>query len=168
MTLSIAVAISLLVSLTTTPMLCARLSASEESEPGESPERIEADGLAAPFCAERAGVRTNARRLRPHARMGAGAYGHDSRRPVADDPRQCLPGGRRPEGILPAAGQRLDDGDHPSLASRVVSIDAPDSRRRRQHAPSGPGHRERRRGRRHRRHVKSSQAVHLPQAAHRA
>ena len=59
-TLSVAILVSLVVSLTTTPMMCARLLRAERHASAR-----------APVPRERAGVRAAAARLRAHARLGA-------------------------------------------------------------------------------------------------
>ena len=101
-TLSIAILVSLVVSLTTTPMMCARLlTARQHDAPGGS-SRLSEERL-----------RLDTRALRALARVGlpasAGHAGGDAR----DDARDGLPLRPDPEGLLPAAGHRGADRINP-------------------------------------------------------
>ena len=122
-TLSVAVAISLVVSLTTTPMMCARLL---HSEKGRRHGRAYSLDASVPSRAS-SGATTGA---------WAGCCGTGS---VTLAILLVTIGLNwylfidRPEGLLPAAGQRDDVRRHPGVAEHVVPGDAADPGRRRRH-----------------------------------
>ena len=101
-TLSASVLISLVISLTTTPMMCALLLRSEAEEAGKPPGR--AARLVRPR--RRARLERHAAHLRPQPRLGAGQQGRGDGGAAGGDRPQRLPVQRHPQGLLPAAGQR--------------------------------------------------------------
>ena len=101
-TLSVAILISLVISLTTTPMMCARLLGRDSHR---KPTRLAA-GVRAP-------LRTPAGRLRADARLVARSSAIDDDLPARDRVPERLPLHRHPEGLLPAAGYWADLRRHP-------------------------------------------------------
>ena len=114
-TLSVAVAISLVVSLTTTPMLCARLLHSERG------------GRTAGSTAGGARVRTACSRGYDRSLWWVLRHWAVTLAILLVDRRpELVPLLDRPEGLLPAAGQRDDVRRHPGVARHVVPGDAAD------------------------------------------
>ena len=100
-TLSAAVLVSLVISLTTTPMMCRLPGRPAEAATGDQqPGRRASSDAASAACA-----RVYERALR----LGAGRRAGDAGRPGRDHRAQRLSVRRRPQGLLPAAGHRPDD-----------------------------------------------------------
>ncbi len=97
-TLSVAIAISLLISLTTTPMMCALLLRSQEKEK---------HGRRLP--PQRMGLQQNPARLRALAAVGVATSAHHAAGHARHHRPHRLPLHRRAQGILPAAGHRPID-----------------------------------------------------------
>ena len=113
-TLSVAIAVSMLVSLTTTPMMCAYLL-KQHAEHGRiyQPDRED-------LPLERGYVRAHADRRAPLlVRHPDGPAGHHR--------AQRLPVHSRLEGLLPATGQRAPDGRDPGGPGHVVPGDGRDA-----------------------------------------
>ena len=136
MTLSIAILISLVVSLTTTPMMCALLLRA----------RSRPKPRAGFYRRQRARLRRDAERLRAHAALGARPSAASIMLILAGDARaQRLSVRRHPEGLLPAAGHRPDDRRHPGRPEHFVPADAAEADAVRRHHQEGSGGRHRRR-----------------------
>ncbi len=98
-TIAVAIVVSGFVSLTLTPMLCARMfeGARSDQEAEYRASRVRAD------------VRFMAPRLRMGARLGAGPQGHDAGGDALDARRHRRALYHRAQGIFPAGGYRLSD-----------------------------------------------------------
>ncbi len=133
-TLSAAIVVSLVVSLTTTPMMCARLLRDggnrEHGRLYRTSERV-FDGRACP-------VRTN-------ARLGASARAVHDAHFAGNRMYECLPVRDRSEGIFPAAGHGAIHRQHPGRSEYLVPIHAAQTRRHHEYRPAGSGRRQRRR-----------------------
>ena len=96
-TLSVAIVVSMVVSLTTTPMMCAHLLKAHESPRLALPRRTSASSTGSSTLYGR----TLSVRAAPSVRHAAGSAGHHR--------AERLPVHPRAQGILPAAGQRPHD-----------------------------------------------------------
>jgi multidrug efflux pump len=96
-TLSVAILVSLLVSLTTTPMLCARWLKPHANTAGP------------PVCLERAHVRRHAGRLSPQPGLGAAPRPADDADAGGHHRAECLSVRDCAQGLFPAAGHRPPD-----------------------------------------------------------
>ena len=130
-TLSAAVMISLVISLTTTPMMCAWLLKPGCAASDEPPGRLAR-------LAERGYDRCPSR-LRPQPRLGARRAGLVLLILVAVDRAQRLPVRQRAQGLLPAAGHRPDQGRHARRPEHLVPGDAAQAAPARRHHPARPG-----------------------------
>jgi hypothetical protein len=111
-TLSVAIAVSLLVSLTTTPMLCAKfLKSRDESRHG----RI--------YRASESAFQLAAQRVRPRPALGFAPPGADAVRGHRHLRAQHLPLHYRAQGLLSAAGHGPDG--RPTIAQRRTSASPP-------------------------------------------
>ena len=151
-TLSAAVLISLVISLTTTPMMCAWLL----QPGGHAPP---AGSRALPSAAT-SGCSAD---LRTEPRLGAGEQGLGDADPGRGDRPQRLPVQRRAEGLLPAAGHRPAERRPARRPEHLVAGDGREAAPGRRHHPprSGGGHGgrlHRRRARRRRLHVRQPEA----------
>ena len=154
-TLSIAIALSMVVSVTVTPMLCARfLKAPAEEKHGRL------------YRGERTGVRLAARSLRCGAARRPAPSVADARRHAADDRPQRLSLRRRAERILSAGGYRHVDRRGAGAPGHLVQRDAreadgadEDRRQRSWRRFGGRLHRRRQR------HDEHGAAVRQPEAA---
>ena len=99
-TLAVAIGVSLIVSLTTTPMMCAKFLRPRE--------RSGAHGWF--YNAGERAFDWLLRRLRPHAHLGAAASAADAAGHASGPSPECLPLHRRAQGLLPAAGHGPPDG----------------------------------------------------------
>ncbi len=128
-TLSLSILISLVLSLTTTPMMCARLLRAEghgpdgETRAGPPAEPADPD--------PGGGLLPAARRLRADPRGGARPSAPRAAEPARHGRPQRLPLRDRPEGLLPRAGYRADDGRHPGRPAHLVPVDGEPSSSRR-------------------------------------
>ena len=112
-TLSIAIAVSLVVSLTTTPMMCAHLLK----------EHTRAR-LAVPH--QRAVLHLDHQYVWDHALGSAGPRARDAGHPARHDRPECLPVHSRAQGLFPAAGQRTHGGPDHRRPGHFVSGHGPD------------------------------------------
>jgi hypothetical protein len=152
-TLSVAIAVSLVVSLTTTPMMCAHLL---EGAPGAR--------LALPPY--RAGIPGECRFLRRDSVGRAARRAAYAGYPAGDHWLECVPVHSCVQGILSDAGQRAHDGRHSRRSGHLVSIHGQDPAANDQYRARRPGHRHG--GRIHgRRHVQYGAHVCVAEA-HRA
>ena len=110
--LSTAILVSLVVSLTTTPMMCSRRAASQTG------------GAWKNLSLQRKDFYQLARCLRKKFDRRAAASGDHADNAVADHRVEHLPVRHRAERIFPAAGQRHDFRRHSRLAGRLVSVHA--------------------------------------------
>ena len=153
-TLSVAIVVSMVISLTATPMMCAYLLKEQRVARPDVPD-------------QRAGVRLGGGHVRQDAVGRAALSRGDAARPAGDDRAQRLPVHARAQGLLSAAGQRAHPGGDPGRPGHVVPGDGCEP------AADGRYH-PRRSGRRHgdrihgRRDVQHRAAVHLAEAARRA
>ena len=113
-TLSIAIVVSMVVSLTTTPMMCAKLLRPETDESHGSllPRRASASSTAR-WLDTRCGLSWVLR----HSRLTLAIAARDAR-------TQRLPVLGHSEGLLPAAGHRAPDGRDPGRSGHLVPGDA--------------------------------------------
>ncbi len=113
LTLSLAIGVSLIVSLTLTPMMCSRLlrEPHEKQEEGRFGRWLES------------GFSSDASRLRAHARLGTAASAPDRDDPAADDRTEYLAVHHRAEGFLSAAGHRAVDRRHPGRSEHLIPGD---------------------------------------------
>ena len=164
-TLSIAIVISMVVSLTTTPMMCAYIL-KPPRRPDEGGEAERPPGRLA--RASRARLRRRCRtstaaRLRVvlrHPRLTMIVF-------LGTDHPQHLPVRGDPQGLLPAAGHRPHHRRHPRRPEHLLPVDAAEVPPVRRHHPRGSGDRER--GRLHRRLPDQfGLPVRHPEAARRA
>ena len=157
-TLSIAVAVSLLVSLTTTPMMCAQ-PAGRRGRTAARPA----------LPAQRTWLRRPAPRLRPQSVVDAAAQGVHADAGRRHDCRERGHLRCHSEGLLPAAGHRHARRIRTGAAGHVVPGDVRAARRHRARRAGRSGGRHRRRVHRRRRHGRERRAdVHLAEAAGRA
>ncbi len=127
-TLSVAIFVSMLISLTTTPMMCAwLLKGKEEQKHGRAVRR------------ERARLPVDSRPLRDDAPLGAAPPAAHARRDARDDGGDDLSLRQGAEGLLPAAGHRPPFGLHPGRPEHVLCGDAKARRRFRGRRHEGPG-----------------------------
>ena len=133
-TLSVAILISLAISLTTTPMMCARLL---RAKAARAPGRIAA--------ASAAGVGRARRRLPEEPRVRARARRRRHARPRRDGCLNVYLYVIDSEGLLPAAGHGPAHRRDPGRPEHLVPGDAREARRLHDHRPRRPGGRERRR-----------------------
>ena len=117
-TLSVAIIVSLLVSLTTTPMMCALLL---------KPEQHTSHGWW--YRMNEQVLRMDARRLRDEPDLGTAASTQHARRDAGHHGRQHLPLRHRSQRLLPPAGHRSPQRQHPGLAGYFVSSHAPEADR---------------------------------------
>ena len=112
-TLSVAILVSLVVSLTTTPMMCARLLRPKAEQQDRTHRRV-----------ERARLRGAGRRLQ--AEPGVGARPRTCRHAGAARDRvpERLPLRDHSQGLLPAAGHGAPDRRHPGRPEHLVPGDA--------------------------------------------
>jgi multidrug efflux pump len=116
--LSTAILVSLVVSLTTTPMMCARLlRARGNDETGSSPARP-------PLSLERKCFRMGAGPLRTQPHLGIAPFGHHAGGVAHHHRREHLSLRYCTEGIFSAAGQRHRFRPNPGRAGRFVHDDA--------------------------------------------
>ena len=166
MTISIAILISLVISLTTTPMMCAVLL---RSEAGRQHGRLYQ--ISERFFERMLNL------YRANADLGAATPGNHDADPGGRPWSQFLSLRRYPERLLPAAGHRQDDRHHPGRPEHFVSADAAEADAVRLHPQAGS--RDRNRCRIHRRrpdqfriHVRlagpAEPAWHLGGSRHRA
>ena len=152
-TLSMAILVSMVISLTTTPMMCAALLRNPKSERHGRLYRWSERA----FDAVLAGYRRHAQgRSAASASDARGDPRHDG----GDDPalRQC------PQGILPAAGHGAADRLDPGRPEHLLPGDGPPADRVRGDPPEGPGHRLRPGVRRRQQHHEHGADVHHAQA----
>ena len=145
-TLSIAILISMVISLTTTPMMCAYILKPPRRRTGG---RRDGEAARPAGADQRARIHGAAERLRPHpARRAAPSAAHHDGVPRHHHP-QHLPVCADPQGLLPAAGHRPHRRRHPRRPEHLLPVDAAEVPPVRRHHPRGSGDRER--GRLHRR-----------------
>ena len=137
-TLSVAILVSLVVSLTTTPMMCARLlKAPHERRPG----RV--------FLASERAFDAMLRGYAVSLGWALRALAPDDAHPRGHHRPQRVPVRAHSEGLLPAAGHRAHDRLDPGRPGHFLPGDAAEARRLRRDRQRRPGGRER--GRLHRR-----------------
>ncbi len=112
-TLAVSILISAVVSLTLTPMMCARLPAAHAEK--EKQGRF--------YRAKRRDLRPRDRALRPDARLGARPPARDAARRRRHAGAHRHPLHRHPEGLLPGAGHRRDPGHLRGAADDLVRRD---------------------------------------------
>jgi multidrug efflux pump subunit AcrB len=110
-TLSIAVAISLVVSLTTTAMMCGSLLRPHTGEASAWPSRALA-----------AWAHRDDARVRAKPRLGAPPSANDAARDARHRRDQRRAVRRRPEGVLSSAGRRPADGNDHGLTGHLVPV----------------------------------------------
>ncbi len=135
-TLSVAVAISLVISLTTTPMMCAWLLRSEDAD-GRAGALPRPRGRFARWTLAAQGCR--AARLRACAGLGAGQQGAGHGDPAGGDRPQRVPVQPHPQGLFPAAGQRPARGRPARGPEHFVRRAGGQAAAGRGHHPQGPG-----------------------------
>ena len=155
-TLSIAIIVSLAVSLTTTPMMCAFLLG----------PRRRADGSAASERRDLFDVDT--RLVRTLADRCASTPGRDTRRDARDDACDRLPLHPDSQGLLPAAGHRGGHGIDPVRPGHFVPGDAAACSTVRRHRHARPWRGDCARVRRWRRRPELGTDVRQPEASRRA
>ncbi len=133
-TLSVAILVSLAISLTTTPMMCARLL---------RPQDEGRHGTAVPV--ERTRLRMAPQRLPAQPRLRAGARHMGDAGAAGDDYPQRLSVRDHSQGFFPAAGHWTSRRRHPGGPEHLVPGDAPEAGRLHGNRPQRPGGRERRR-----------------------
>ena len=153
-TLSVAIAVSMVVSLTATPMMCAHLLKEHASPWLDVPD-------------QRAGLRLGGESVRQDAVRRAPFSRDHAAGPAGHDRAERLSVHSRAQGIFPAAGQRADSGIDSSRPGHFVPGHGQDHAADDQHCRRRPGrrHRERIHGRQH---VQHGASVHFAQAARRA
>ena len=132
--LSVAILISMIVSLTTTPMMCAYSATDRPERPA-----------ARMACRKRPRLRRDAALLCAHPGVGAALAGARSEHAGAGRRAQCLPLHRDPEGAVSAAGYRASCRRDPGRPERLVPADARQADPVHPHSRRGPGGRQRRR-----------------------
>ena len=153
-TLSVAIAVSMVVSLTATPMMCAHLLKQQESH-----------GWL--YRTTRARIHLGREYLREDAHDRAASSGDHPVDPAGHHRTQCLPVHACAQGILPAAGQWPDSGLHSGRPGHFVSGDGQDPAADDRHHRRRPGRRYGDRVHRRRRHHEHRAHVHLAEAARR-
>ena len=153
-TLSTAIMVSMIISLTTTPMMCAYLLRNEKEQ---QHGRL--------YLAGRTRFRPSPRQLSPQPELGAGASAADYDRAAADGGTQRGADHGHSEGLLPAAGHRRHHRRHAGPAGLLVSgnerIAAANRRRHQGRSGGRQCHRLHRRRRRdqHRLHLHCAEAT---------
>jgi multidrug efflux pump len=123
-TLSIAILISMVVSLTTTPMMCAYILKPPRRRDGAGGRGREAAGPAGAW--RRMGLHGGAERLCPHSAHRAASSAADHDGVSRHHHLQHLPLRADSQGILPAAGHRSHRRRHPRRPEHLLPVDAPE------------------------------------------
>ena len=154
-TLSAAIIVSMITSLTLTPMMCAYLLRNEKEHSTDA------------STSQRARLRGDAGLLPAYTALGTGSSADHAHRAAVHGCAQCVPGDRDSEGIFSAAGhgpaRRRRAGAPGHLVRRHGGLDPADRGRAERRPGGGQCHRVHRR----RRH-QHRECLHLPQAPERS